>query len=105
MQLFSADTTVFFRKYLKKICPHKHKKLPSKVTHRFLTFFNLLLSKKVLKNPCQAVYFFPNDRSDASSQLFVKDLHQITIFHAKDIEIVIANQFSPLQLYMTTAIC
>ena len=33
MQLFSADAKIFFKKFQKKFCPPKHKKLPSKVHH------------------------------------------------------------------------
>ena len=31
MPLFSADATIFLKDFLKKICPPKHKKMPSKV--------------------------------------------------------------------------
>ena len=33
MQLFSADTTIFFKKILKNFAPQNIEKLPSKVAH------------------------------------------------------------------------
>ena len=50
MQLFSADTTVFFRKYLKKKFAHKNiKNYPQKLHIDFLPFLTYFCQKKFLK--------------------------------------------------------